>query len=159
MNRSRQLALDGAVDTNVDSTSNDAGSSPAYYPMFSSVFFLLLFTTLSYKTPIAFFEWRWQSDFGVSILVTTVTDALASTPERVTIKNVPETDTTTLRLLGESFLAMKKSKTGQQDEAASFFQLHRAYLLFFFSYRSFFIPWWCWFHCLKRSRTLPYCKY
>ena len=37
-----------------------------------TVFFLLLFTTLSYKTPIMYFEWRWQSDFGVSILVRTI---------------------------------------------------------------------------------------
>ena len=50
----------------------DTGSSPIYYLLFSSVFFLLLFTTLSYKTPIMYFEWRWQSDFGESFLVTTV---------------------------------------------------------------------------------------
>ena len=37
-----------------------------------TVFFPLLFTTLSYKTPIMYFEWRWQSDFGVSILVRTI---------------------------------------------------------------------------------------
>ena len=55
----------------MDYTSNDAGSSPTYYLLFSSVVFLLLFTTLSYKTAITYFEWRWQSDFGVSILVTT----------------------------------------------------------------------------------------
>ena len=47
INQSRQLALDGVVDTDVDYTSNDAGSSPTYYLLFSSVFFLLLFTTLS----------------------------------------------------------------------------------------------------------------
>ena len=50
----RQLALDGVVD--MDYTSNDAGSSPTYYLLFSSVFFLLLFTTLSYKTAIMYFE-------------------------------------------------------------------------------------------------------
>ena len=37
--------------------SNDAGSSPPYYLLFSSVFFLLLFTTLGYKTPIMYFEY------------------------------------------------------------------------------------------------------
>ena len=52
INRSRQLALDGVVDTDMDYTSNDAGSSPTYYLLFSSVFSLLLFTTLSYMTPI-----------------------------------------------------------------------------------------------------------
>ena len=56
INRCRQLALDGVVDTDMDYTSNDAGSSPTYYLLFSSVFFLLLFTTLSYKTPIMYFE-------------------------------------------------------------------------------------------------------
>ena len=50
--RCRQLALDCVVDTDMDYTSNDAGSSPTYYLLFSSAFFLLLFTTLSYKTPI-----------------------------------------------------------------------------------------------------------
>ena len=50
----RQLALDGVVD--MDYTSNDAGPSPTYYLLFSSVFFLLLFTTLSYKTAIMYFE-------------------------------------------------------------------------------------------------------
>ena len=42
----------------MDYTSNDAGSSPTYvlYPLISSVFFLLLFTTLSAKTPIMYFE-------------------------------------------------------------------------------------------------------
>ena len=34
------------MDADVDYTSNDAGSSPTYYQFFSSVFFLLLFTTL-----------------------------------------------------------------------------------------------------------------
>ena len=53
INRSRKLALDGVVDTHMDFISNDAGSSP-----FSSVFFLLLFTTLSYMTPIMYFEWK-----------------------------------------------------------------------------------------------------
>ena len=56
INRCRQLALDGVVDTDVDYTSNDAGSSPIYYLLFSSVFFLLLFTTSSYKSPIIYFE-------------------------------------------------------------------------------------------------------
>ena len=46
--------------------------SPTYYLLFSSVFFLLLSTTLSYKTPIMYFEWRWQSDFRVSILGKTI---------------------------------------------------------------------------------------
>ena len=37
-------------------------------------YYFLLFSlfSLSYKTPIMYFEWRWQSYFGVSILVTTV---------------------------------------------------------------------------------------
>ena len=56
INRCRQLALDGVVDTHMYDTSNDAGSSPTYHLLFSSVFFLLLFTTLSYKTPIMYFE-------------------------------------------------------------------------------------------------------
>ena len=56
INWSRQLAYDGVVDTVMDYTSNDAGSCPAYYLLFSSVFFLLLFTTLSYKTAIMYFE-------------------------------------------------------------------------------------------------------
>lgn len=34
-------ALDGVVDTDVDFTSNDAGSSPTSYLQFSSVFFLV----------------------------------------------------------------------------------------------------------------------
>ena len=59
-------------------TSKDAGSSPTYYLLFSSVFFLLLFTTLSYKTPIMYFEGRWKSDFKVSILVTTVLNSTGS---------------------------------------------------------------------------------
>ena len=37
----------------MDFISNDAGSSPTYYVLFSSVLFLLLFTTLSYKRPIS----------------------------------------------------------------------------------------------------------
>ena len=41
-----KLALGGLVDTDVDCISNDAVSSPTYYQSFSSVFFLLLFTTL-----------------------------------------------------------------------------------------------------------------
>ena len=56
INRCRQLALDGVVDTDMDYTSNDTGLSSTYYLLFSSVFFLLLFTTLSYKTPIMYFE-------------------------------------------------------------------------------------------------------
>ena len=41
----------------MDQTSGDAGSSPTYYLPFSSVLFLLLLTsTLSYKTPIMYFE-------------------------------------------------------------------------------------------------------
>ena len=60
------------MDTDVNYISNYTGSSPTNYLQFSSVFFLFLFTTLSYKTPIMYVERRWQSDFGVSILVTTV---------------------------------------------------------------------------------------
>ena len=56
MNRSRQLALDGVVDTDMYCTSNEAGSSPTYYLLFSSVFFLLLFTTLRNKIPIMYFK-------------------------------------------------------------------------------------------------------
>ena len=37
--------------------------------LFSSVFFFVFFTTLRYKTPIVHFEWRRQSDFGVSKLI------------------------------------------------------------------------------------------
>ena len=44
--------------------------SPTYNLLFSSILFLLLFATLSYKTPIMYCEERRQSDFGVSILVT-----------------------------------------------------------------------------------------
>ena len=62
--------LDCSLDTDVDYTSNEAGSSLTYYPLFSSVLFILLFTTLIYKTPIMYFERRWQSNFEVSILVT-----------------------------------------------------------------------------------------
>ena len=72
INQCRQLALDGVVDTDVHYTLNDADSSPTYYLPFSSVFFHLFFTTLSYKTPIMYCEWRWQSDCGVSNLLTTV---------------------------------------------------------------------------------------
>ena len=79
INRSRQLALDGVVDTHMDVISNDTGASPTYYLLFSSLFFLLLFPTLSHKTPIMYFEWRWQSDFGVSSLVTTLLIWLDST--------------------------------------------------------------------------------
>ena len=56
INRCRQLALYGVVNTDVDYTFNDAGSSPTYFKLFSSVFFLLLFTTLSYNTVIMYFE-------------------------------------------------------------------------------------------------------
>ena len=56
INQSRQLALDGVVDVDMDYTSNDTGSSPTYYLLFSSVFFLLLFNALSYNTPIMYFE-------------------------------------------------------------------------------------------------------
>ena len=52
INYCQQLGLDCVVDTDVDYTSNDAGSSPTYYLLFSSVFFLLLFTSSSYKTAI-----------------------------------------------------------------------------------------------------------
>ena len=40
----------------MDYTSNDAGSSPTCYLLFDSVFFLLLFNALSYKTPVKYFE-------------------------------------------------------------------------------------------------------
>ena len=70
INRSRQLALDGVVDTHMDFISNDAGLSATYYLLFSSVFFLLLFTIWSCKTPIMYFEWRWQI-WVWGILVTT----------------------------------------------------------------------------------------
>ena len=41
--------------------------------LLSSVFFLLLLTTLSYKTPFTYsVEKRFQSDFGVSIPVSTL---------------------------------------------------------------------------------------
>ena len=76
INQCCQLALDGVVDTDVDYTSNDAGSSPTYYLLFS-------FFSLSYKTPIKYIEWRWQSDSGVSTLVTTVSK-LANWRGRVT---------------------------------------------------------------------------
>ena len=79
INGSRQLALDGVVDTHMDVISNDTGASPTYYLLFSSLFFLLLFPTLSHKTPIMYFQWRWQSDFGVSNLVTTLLIWLDST--------------------------------------------------------------------------------
>ena len=35
INRCRQLALDGVVVTDVDYKSNDVGSSPSYYLLFS----------------------------------------------------------------------------------------------------------------------------
>ena len=56
INRSRQLALDGIVDTDKDSTSNDAVSSRPYHLLFPSAIFLLLVNTSSYKTPIMYFE-------------------------------------------------------------------------------------------------------
>ena len=45
INRSRQLALDGVVDTDMDYTSNDAGSSPIYYLL---VFFCFLSSLVYY---------------------------------------------------------------------------------------------------------------
>ena len=40
INECRHLAVDGLEDTDVDYTSNnDAGSSPTYYQLFSSVFY------------------------------------------------------------------------------------------------------------------------
>ena len=68
INLCRQLALDGVVDTDVDFKSDGAVSSPTYYLLFSLFSYL---KTLSYKTPIMYFEWMWPSDFGVSVLVTT----------------------------------------------------------------------------------------
>ena len=61
----------GYVD--VHYTSHVAGSSPTYYLQFFSVFCLLSFTTLRYKSPIIcmYFELRWRSDLGVSIPITT----------------------------------------------------------------------------------------
>ena len=56
INRSRQLALEGVVNTHMDLISNDTGLSPPYYLLFSSVFFHLLLTTFSCKTPIMYFE-------------------------------------------------------------------------------------------------------
>ena len=41
INLCRQLALDGVVDTGMDYTSNDAGSSLTYLLLFSSVLFVL----------------------------------------------------------------------------------------------------------------------
>ena len=66
INRCLQLGVDGVVDTDVECTLG----SKSY--ILRTVFFLLLFTSLSYKNPTKYFEWRWQSDFGVSFLVTTV---------------------------------------------------------------------------------------
>ena len=68
INLCRQLALDGVVDTDVDFKSDGAVSSPTYYLLFSLFSYL---KTLSYKTPIMYFEGMWPSDFGVSVLVTT----------------------------------------------------------------------------------------
>ena len=39
----------------MDDISNRAGSRLSYYLLFSSFFSLLLFTTLSYKTPVMYF--------------------------------------------------------------------------------------------------------
>ena len=64
--RCLQLGLDGVVDTDVEYTLG----FKSY--ILRTVFFLLLFTSLSYKNPTKYFEWRWQSDFGVSFLVKTV---------------------------------------------------------------------------------------
>ena len=66
INRCLQLGVDGVVDTDVECTLG----SKSY--ILRTVFFLLLFTSLSYKNPTKYFEWRWQSDFGVSFLVTAV---------------------------------------------------------------------------------------
>ena len=60
INRSWQLALDGVVDVDMDYTSNDTGSSPTYYLLFSSVFFLLLFNALRrYKFWVKMTIWLW----------------------------------------------------------------------------------------------------
>ena len=40
----------------MDCTSNDVGSSPTYYLLFSSVFFPPLFTILTYKMLTVYFE-------------------------------------------------------------------------------------------------------
>ena len=57
INRCRQLALYGVVNADVDYTFSDAGLSPTNFQLFSSVFFLLLFTTLRYNTrKIMYFE-------------------------------------------------------------------------------------------------------
>ena len=72
--RCRQLALDDVVDTDVDYTSNDGGSSPTYFLLSYLLFFFFLSSLIyffKYKTSIMYFEWRRQSDLGVSILVTT----------------------------------------------------------------------------------------
>ena len=42
INRSWQLALDGVVDVDMDYTSNDTGSSPTYYLLFSFFSYLML---------------------------------------------------------------------------------------------------------------------
>ena len=47
--------IDCSLDTDVDQISNEAGSSPTQLP-FSSVVFIVLFTTLIYKNPIMYFE-------------------------------------------------------------------------------------------------------
>ena len=45
------------MDTDVYYTSNDTRSSPTcYIPTVFFCFFLLLFTTLSYKAPVMYFE-------------------------------------------------------------------------------------------------------
>ena len=57
INRCRQLALYGVVNADVDYAFSDSGSSPTNFQLFSSVFILLLFTTLSYNTrKIMYFE-------------------------------------------------------------------------------------------------------
>ena len=60
------------MDTDVDYTSKSY--------ILPTVFFLLLFTTLSCKTPIMYFEWRWQSDFGVSITVSILVTTIKRRP-------------------------------------------------------------------------------
>ena len=66
INCCRQLGLDGVVDTDVEYT---LGFKCYILP---TVFVLLLFTSLSYENLTKYFEWRWQSDFGVSFLDVTI---------------------------------------------------------------------------------------
>ena len=42
INQSRQLALDGVVDTDMDYTSNDSGSSATHYLLFSFFSYFIL---------------------------------------------------------------------------------------------------------------------